>query len=116
MKFKDMLPWKHEAKSVATDPFDVFGKSMKEWFENIDKDWSPLMRADRFPMKMDIVEIGESPDAKLPAAVVERIRAAAGTDAGRIDWAIVRQAVLERRGYPVLITRPETSSSALLAQ
>ena len=53
----------------------------------------------------DQIEINGSFDYELPDGLVERISAAAGPAANRVDWAAVRQAALERRGYPVRVTR-----------
>jgi L,D-transpeptidase ErfK/SrfK len=53
----------------------------------------------------DQLEINGAFDFELPDGLIERINAAAGQEANRLDWATVRQAALERRGYPVKITR-----------
>ncbi|MCE3248180.1 MAG: hypothetical protein K0R41_2005, partial [Geminicoccaceae bacterium] len=36
---------------------------------------------------------------------VDQLLAAAGDQAARLDWSRVRQAVMERRGYPIRVTR-----------
>lgn len=53
----------------------------------------------------DQLEINGAFDFELPDGLIERINAAAGQEAHRLDWATVRHAALERRGYPVKITR-----------
>ncbi len=57
------------------------------------------------PEQADQIEITGSFDYELPDGLVERVGAAAGPAANRVDWSAVRQAALERRGYPVRITR-----------
>jgi hypothetical protein len=42
---------------------------------------------------------------QLPARVVDQVLEAAGDRAARLDWSRIREATLERRGYPVRITR-----------
>jgi L,D-transpeptidase ErfK/SrfK len=44
-------------------------------------------------------------EASLPSHVVDQLLAAAGDQAARLDWSRVRQAVMERRGYPIRVTR-----------
>jgi L,D-transpeptidase ErfK/SrfK len=44
-------------------------------------------------------------DPLLPSRVVDQVLAAAGADAHRLDWSRIRQAAVERRGYPLQITR-----------
>jgi L,D-transpeptidase ErfK/SrfK len=44
-------------------------------------------------------------DPLLDSEVVERVLAMAGVERGRLDWSGIRQATLERRGYPIKITR-----------
>jgi L,D-transpeptidase ErfK/SrfK len=44
-------------------------------------------------------------DPAVPSSVVDDALAAAGDEAARLDWSRVRKAVVERRGYPVRITR-----------
>jgi L,D-transpeptidase ErfK/SrfK len=41
----------------------------------------------------------------LPSSAVDIVVEAAGADAHRLDWSRVRRAVVERRGYPIRITR-----------
>ncbi len=44
-------------------------------------------------------------DPVLPSSVVDQVLAAAGTEGARLDWSRIRQATVERRGYPVRVTR-----------
>ena len=44
-------------------------------------------------------------DPLLPSSVVDRVLAAAGDQAARLDWSRIRQAAVERRGYPIRVTR-----------
>jgi L,D-transpeptidase ErfK/SrfK len=44
-------------------------------------------------------------DPSLPGGVVDTVLAAAGSVADRLDWSRVRQTAVERRGYPIRITR-----------
>lgn len=44
-------------------------------------------------------------DPSLPSSIVDMVIAAAGAEANRLDWSRVRTASLERRGYPIRITR-----------
>jgi L,D-transpeptidase ErfK/SrfK len=44
-------------------------------------------------------------DPLLPSSVVDQVLVAAGGQAHRLDWSRIRQAAVERRGYPLRITR-----------
>jgi L,D-transpeptidase ErfK/SrfK len=44
-------------------------------------------------------------DRSLPSQVVDQVLAASGDQAARLDWSRIRQAVVERRGYPIRVTR-----------
>jgi L,D-transpeptidase ErfK/SrfK len=44
-------------------------------------------------------------DPLLPSSVVDQVLAAAGEQSARLDWSRIRQAAVERRGYPVRVTR-----------
>jgi L,D-transpeptidase ErfK/SrfK len=48
--------------------------------------------------------------AALPADLEARVTAAAGEQADRIDWSVVRQVGLERTGIPTQVTTPSTIS------
>jgi hypothetical protein len=42
---------------------------------------------------------------QLPARVVDQVLEAAGDHAASLDWSRIREATVERRGYPIRITR-----------
>ena len=44
-------------------------------------------------------------EPELPAGIVDQVTGLAGEQSARLDWSRVRQAVIERRGYPIRITR-----------
>lgn len=44
-------------------------------------------------------------DRRLEGSVVDQVLAVAGSDRGRLDWSGIRRATVERRGYPVRVTR-----------
>jgi L,D-transpeptidase ErfK/SrfK len=52
----------------------------------------------------DQLEVNGTFDAELPSGVVDQVLAAAGDETSRLDWSRIRQATLERRGYPIRIT------------
>lgn len=51
-----------------------------------------------------IEEIGRAEPDSLPDNSA-KIRAFAGSDSGRLDWAAINQALAERKGYPIQITQ-----------
>lgn len=53
----------------------------------------------------DQIEAKGEFDAILDSDVVERVLAVAGANRGRLDWSGIRRATIERRGYPIQITR-----------
>ncbi len=57
-------------------------------------------------LQADELEAGGRFNARPIPDLEARVRTAAGPQADRIDWAIVRAAAGERRGIPVRITRP----------
>ncbi len=44
-------------------------------------------------------------DPILPGSVVDQVLAAAGAKTAKLDWSRIREAAIERRGYPVRVTR-----------
>jgi L,D-transpeptidase ErfK/SrfK len=58
----------------------------------------------------DQLEANGTFDSELPSGVVDQALTAAADEASRLDWSRIRQATLERRGYPVRITNGLTSS------
>ena len=55
--------------------------------------------------QIDQIEISGRFEPRLPGSVVDRVVAFAGEEVHRLDWSRIRQAVMERRGYPIRITR-----------
>ena len=53
----------------------------------------------------DQLEMSGKFDTILDSRVVDQVLAVAGDRAGSLDWSAIRQATVERRGYPVRITR-----------
>ncbi len=53
----------------------------------------------------DQLEASGEFEPQMSGDIVEQILAIAGTNRGRLDWGQIRQATLERRGYPIQITR-----------
>jgi L,D-transpeptidase ErfK/SrfK len=53
----------------------------------------------------DQIELSGSFDPILDSRVVDQVLAVAGAKASALDWSRIRQATLERRGYPIRITR-----------
>jgi L,D-transpeptidase ErfK/SrfK len=53
----------------------------------------------------DQIEASGKFDPILDSAVVDQVLAVAGAKAPLLDWSRIRQATLERRGYPIRVTR-----------
>lgn len=53
----------------------------------------------------DQLEANGEFDRQLDSSVVDQALAVAGEDRGRLDWSGIRRATIERRGYPIQITR-----------
>jgi L,D-transpeptidase ErfK/SrfK len=64
-----------------------------------------FMDAHSTQAQSDQIEISGRFEPRLPGSVVDRVVAFAGEEAHRLDWSRIRQAVMERRGYPIRITR-----------
>jgi len=62
------------------------------------------MEAHPTQRQVDVVEAGKAITADLGADLVIRIADAAGFEARRLNWPLIRQVVGERRGIPVRIT------------
>ncbi len=56
-------------------------------------------------VQSDQIEASGTFDPILDSSVVDQVLAAAGDDAPLLDWSLIRQATIERRGYPIRITR-----------
>jgi L,D-transpeptidase ErfK/SrfK len=53
----------------------------------------------------DQIEASGTFDAILDSSVVDQVLAVAGEKAPTLDWSRIRQATIERRGYPIRVTR-----------
>jgi L,D-transpeptidase ErfK/SrfK len=53
----------------------------------------------------DQIEMSGEFDPILDSSVVDQVLAVAGPRAPMLDWSLIRQATIERRGYPIRITR-----------
>ena len=53
----------------------------------------------------DQIEMSGKFDPILDSRVVDQVLAVAGAKAAALDWSRIRQATIERRGYPIRITR-----------
>jgi L,D-transpeptidase ErfK/SrfK len=56
-------------------------------------------------VQSDQIEASGTFDPILDSRVVDQVLAVAGDDAPLLDWSRIRQATIERRGYPIRITR-----------
>lgn len=63
------------------------------------------MEAHPTQQQSDQLEAEGQFDRLLDSSVVDQVIAVAGEDGGRLDWSGIRQATIERRGYPIRITR-----------
>lgn len=64
-----------------------------------------FMEAHPTQLQSDQLEAQGHFDPLLDSNVVDKVLAAAGDDKGRLDWSGIRRATIERRGYPLRITR-----------
>lgn len=63
-----------------------------------------------------VERVGETQDYKVPADIFDNLGRAAGKARERIDWKAVRQALKERRGYPVpILLNPSDSQRFVTA-
>ncbi len=63
------------------------------------------MEAHPTQQQADQLEAKGDFDRLLDSSVVDQINAVAGEHRGRLDWSGIRRATIERRGYPVRVTR-----------
>lgn len=63
------------------------------------------MEAHPTQQQSDQLEAEGQFDRLLDSSVVDQITAVAGVESARLDWSGIRQATMERRGYPVRVTR-----------
>lgn len=68
-------------------------------------DGALFMEAHPTQDQSDQLELEGRFNPELPSKVVDQVLAAAGEHANGLDWSRIRRATVERRGYPVRITR-----------
>jgi L,D-transpeptidase ErfK/SrfK len=68
-------------------------------------DGTLFMEAHPTQLQSDQLEAEGRFEPELPSQVVDQVLAAAGDHANRLDWSRIRRATVERRGYPIRITR-----------
>jgi L,D-transpeptidase ErfK/SrfK len=56
-------------------------------------------------VQSDQIEASGTFEPLLDSKVVDQVLAVAGAEAPLLDWSRIRQATIERRGYPIRITR-----------
>jgi L,D-transpeptidase ErfK/SrfK len=56
-------------------------------------------------LQSDQIEVSGTFDPLVPASIVDQVQAVAGEHLDRLDWSGIRTATVERRGYPIRITR-----------
>jgi L,D-transpeptidase ErfK/SrfK len=71
-----------------------------EWIDD-----ALFMEAHPTQHQSDELELDGRFTPELPSEVVDRVLAVAGDRASRLDWSRIRRATIERRGYPIRITR-----------
>ena len=64
-----------------------------------------FMEAHPTQQQSDQLEAKGEFEPELGGEIVERILAVVGANRGRLDWGGIRKAAIERRGYPIQITR-----------
>jgi L,D-transpeptidase ErfK/SrfK len=64
-----------------------------------------FMEAHPTQAQADQIEIDGRFTPQLPGQVVDQVLAFAGAKVSRVDWSRIRQATIERRGYPIRVTR-----------
>lgn len=68
-------------------------------------DGALFMDAHPTQLQSDQLEAEGRFEPELPSKVVDQVLAVAGDQASRLDWSRIRRATVERRGYPIRITR-----------
>jgi hypothetical protein len=63
------------------------------------------MEAHPTQRQSDEIEIEGHFTPELPGHVVDQVLKVAGDQSSRLDWSRIREATVERRGYPIRITR-----------
>ena len=64
-----------------------------------------FMEAHPTQLQSDQLEAEGRFEPELPSQVVDQVLAVTGDQANRLDWSRIRRATVERRGYPIRITR-----------
>ena len=64
-----------------------------------------FMEAHPTQLQSDQLEAEGKFTPELPSRVVDQVLEVAGDQAARLDWSRIRRATVERRGYPIRITR-----------
>jgi L,D-transpeptidase ErfK/SrfK len=64
-----------------------------------------FMDAHSTQAQSDQIETSGRFEPRLPSSIVDQVVAFAGQEAHRLDWSRIREAVMQRRGYPIRITR-----------
>jgi L,D-transpeptidase ErfK/SrfK len=64
-----------------------------------------FMDAHSTQVQSDQIETSGRFEPRLPGSSVDQVVAFAGQEAHRLDWSRIREAVMQRRGYPIRITR-----------
>jgi L,D-transpeptidase ErfK/SrfK len=68
-------------------------------------DGALFMEAHPTQRQSDQLELEGRFEPELPSNVVDQVLAMAGDQASQLDWSRIRRATVERRGYPIRITR-----------
>jgi L,D-transpeptidase ErfK/SrfK len=68
-------------------------------------DGALFMDAHPTQLQSDQLEAEGRFEPELPSKVVDQVLAMAGDQASRLDWSRIRRATVERRGYPIRVTR-----------
>jgi hypothetical protein len=77
------------------------------------RDWIDgeiFMDAHSTQVQSDQIETSGRFEPRLPGAIVDQAVAFAGQEVHRLDWSRIREAVMQRRGYPIRITRWDPGS------
>lgn len=64
------------------------------------------MEASPTQRQADEIELYGQFEVDMPVDLAETAEMAAGDERGRLDWTTMRRAALERRGFPIRVTRP----------
>jgi L,D-transpeptidase ErfK/SrfK len=90
----------YELVKVGTKVTVVDQPIKLEWL-----DGDLFMEAHPTQVQSDELEVAGRFTPELPSRVVDHVLEVAGDQAARLDWSRIRRATVERRGYPIRITR-----------